>query len=129
MEPQSGLCFTGCPPEAVVKALGLEMKDLFPEATVPHPADRKGRAKKPVKAVTPLQSSGLKLADLAEAKRIPEIFLREIGLREFIYSGIKAVRIPYFDPGGEARSIRFRLSLRGEGGLYGALVTKWRFTG
>src|SRR3989304_9681032 len=40
-------CFAGCTPEAIVRALGLEMKDLFPEngsrSAKKHQAERNGK--------------------------------------------------------------------------------------
>lgn len=55
-------CFTGCTPEAIVAAIGLQMADLF------EPAERRD---------TP---DGVTLAEYAEAKRLPLELLTELGL-------------------------------------------------
>ncbi len=58
-------CFSGCRDTAVLEALGLKVKDLFPE-----------RFKEAVVSVR----VGFTLEELAEAKHIPLEFLRELGL-------------------------------------------------
>lgn len=58
-------CFGGCRIEDIVKALGLEMRDLFPDG---------GAANSPKRGIT--------LAELAQHKGLPVEFLRELGIKE-----------------------------------------------
>jgi hypothetical protein len=62
----------------------------------------------------PAQRSGLAVAKLAAAKRLPEAFLRELGLRDVRLSGQAAVAIPYFDADGNEAAIRYRIALDGD---------------
>ena len=59
------------------------------------------------------QKTGCKLSEYGEAKKLPIEFLMELGLSEKIYLKHPAVRIPYFNEGGEEVSVRFRLSMDG----------------
>src|SRR6266481_2338979 len=45
-------CFAGCETKKIVKALGLKMKDLFPQKPRSKPADREGEADPPDSAET-----------------------------------------------------------------------------
>jgi hypothetical protein len=47
----------------------------------------------------------------AEKKRLPEEFLKELGLSDFHYMGRPAVRIPYFGVDSTEVAVRFRLAL------------------
>jgi hypothetical protein len=58
--------------------------------------------------------AGLTLAALAKAKRLPEDFLRGLGLHDTRYRGRPAVAIPYLDETGSEVARRFRLSLAGD---------------
>jgi len=78
-----------------------------------HPSGGGGGALAPRK---PLESSntssGVTLARYAEAKGLPEDFLRELGLDDLTYMGAPAVRIPYFDTDGVTeKAVQFRLAL------------------
>lgn len=107
-------CFGGCSAEDVVKSLGLELTDLFPDTRNLRNRRKQGRGQNPpVKCVTALQSPGLRLGELAQAKKLPEEFLRQLGLTECKHHGAPAVRIPYFSLNREIKSVRFRLSLAG----------------
>ena len=57
--------------------------------------------------------AGCKLADYAEAKRLPIDFLLANGLREITYQGAPAISIPYFSHDGTDPVIRFRVALEG----------------
>ncbi len=107
-------CFAKCPPEAIVKAIGLDMRDLFADARRGRNWRERGGPSPAVKSVTPLQSPGLTLAELAKAKRLPKSFLREeLGLTEITRNRSQVVRIPYFGPDGDLLAVRFRISLDG----------------
>jgi DNA-binding transcriptional ArsR family regulator len=90
-------------------ALGLEMRDLFPEGgggSFP----RETRA-------TDQHSSferGCALAAYASAKGLPVAFLESLGVTEFRFMGAPAVRFPYLDVNGEETCVRFRVSLDGD---------------
>ena len=101
-------CFAGCTAEAIVAAIGLELSDLFPAG---------GGGSYPRRETsTPQHSAGCTLASYAEAKRLPIDFLRELGLSDFTYLGSSAVRVPYFNAGGEEAAVRYRLALvKGDG--------------
>ena len=86
-------------------------------ATTP---DGKKRARRTPSAtaatVQPLaHPGGCTLAALADAKRLPEAFLREQGLRDTKYRRVPAVRIPYRDEAGTEMAVHFRLRLAGTG--------------
>jgi putative DNA primase/helicase len=96
-------CFVGCPVEDIVRSIGLTMADLFIKTSAPK------------RAIT--------VADLAADKRIPEPFLRSLGLtnRE------DGVVIPYGSHDGTATRARLRTALTAkEGSLWlfgkGAIV-------
>lgn len=93
-------CYAGCPPKAVVAALGMELRDLFPS--------RKER--KPVAGVT--------VAALAFDKRIPVEFLRgECGLADGkTAAGGRRVLIPYRDEAGGLLFNRARYAVRAKDG-------------
>jgi hypothetical protein len=46
-------------------------------------------------------------------KKLPEGFLRGLGLRDVTYFEKPAVRIPYPDEKGQESAVRFRVSLDG----------------
>jgi hypothetical protein len=94
-------CFAGCPNEKVLAALGLEVKDLFPQ---PDGADRK----EPVAAVP---ERPLTVARLAEAKGLSPKFLEDTGLSN--YSG--GVVMAYRQRDGRPARSRLRVALVGEG--------------
>jgi putative DNA primase/helicase len=55
----------------------------------------------------------LSLAEYAAAKRLPEEFLRELGLRDDEWLGQPALAVPYLDQDGAEIAVRYRLSLNG----------------
>lgn len=63
-------------------------------------------------AATP--PTGCTLAEYADAKRLPNGFLRSIGLSEISYCNAPAVRIPYPMPDGTKGPTRFRVSMTGD---------------
>jgi hypothetical protein len=99
-------CQAGCSTEAVVAALGLEMRDLFPE--------REGGSAAPSGARATGQRSGCTLAEFAAAKRLPAEFLRELGVAELTYLKRPAVRFAYLDEAGVEQAVRFRIAATGD---------------
>jgi hypothetical protein len=120
-------CFAGCLPEDIVSEMGLEMKDLFAEGgggssipsstparlhakkEKPHANGHNGRASGDARS-----EHGCTLGDYSEEKKLPEDFLRGLGLRDVTYLDKLAVRIPYPDEAGQEVAIRFRVSMDGD---------------
>jgi hypothetical protein len=124
-------CHAGCTTEKVMEELGLKMSDLFPIGDV-----HKGGGRNPQKKSAMVQpgekslsndgkyglhnsgqpsetlhlDEGCTLRAYAEAKQLPEDFLRELGLSEITYKGQIAVRIPYRDENNNQGPTRFRLT-------------------
>lgn len=103
-------CFAGCLTQDIVRELGFEMSDLFPED---RPA-AKGKKK-------PHEKANLSVEQLAAAKKIPLEFLQKLGLKtvEDEYWG-KYVEIPYYGIGGQKLPLtRRRLGLKGRESNWG----------
>lgn len=105
-------CFAGCAPVAVLEALGLRMRDLFPRRNGQAGTTPKAESASDRKAESP--PAGLVLTQYAEAKRLPVDFLRGLGLSDVSYQGAPAVRIPFMDQSGTEAAVLFRLALEGE---------------
>lgn len=95
-DPQTGKavvkCFAGCSDVDVLKAIGLDVRDLFPTAPVTRNA------------------AALTVDQLATAKKLSTEYLRNLGLKE--YKG--GIVIPYFAPDHSAARARLRLALSGD---------------
>jgi hypothetical protein len=92
-------CHAGCSTEEIVKTLGLDLGDLFDQrSTGAGGSENSGT------------SVGLTLAQLAQAKSLPEDLLRSFGCTD---SSGPSVRIPYHDVDGNVVAIRFRTALKG----------------
>jgi hypothetical protein len=119
----------GCSPEEIVRALELEMRDLFPPKSGakglarraprrrggggPHPSFDASRATtQRSEQGEESPSAGCTLTQYAELKGLPIAFLAGQGLSDISYQGAPAVRIPYFGPDGrELLSVQFRTAL------------------
>jgi hypothetical protein len=119
-------CFAGCQPQDIVSAMGLEMNALFVEggggsfippntparlhaqSENPHSNGQNGRAGDDARS-----EHGCTLEGYSEGKKLPEEFLRGLGLREVTYLDKPAVRIPYPDEEGQEVAVRFRVSIDG----------------
>jgi hypothetical protein len=53
------------------------------------------------------------LSQYASKKRLPEDFLRDLGLRDSDWFGTPALVVPYFDQDGEEVALRYRLAMNG----------------
>lgn len=108
-------CHAGCSPESVVASRNLQMTDLFPAAWLTprqHGANSlAGGRRLPTTAVDP--ATGLTLAVYAATKKLPENFLRGLGVHDVRRSGRPAVRIPYLGPSGEELAARLRCLIEG----------------
>ena len=99
--------------------------------------DRKGAQRKsvptpPDTTATTQHSVGCTLRDYAQAKGLPEDFLRSVGLVDCRYQGRPALRMPYRNEAGLDAAIRYRVSLTGpdrfrwKGGSRLVLYGLWR---
>lgn len=121
-------CRAGCSVEDVLDNLGLSKRDLFDSdnghggspypqtngATAQRPSDKTRDEAGTAVAGAPQSRTteqGCTLAEYAECKRLPVLFLEGIGLSEFYYQKHPAVRIPYKNPDGSEVATRFRLAL------------------
>jgi len=124
-------CFAGCATSDIVKALGLEMKDLFCEKSVclscpsiqvdqvtrlEQPVENKGNSTKkvgqpPMTRCDRVTRLGCPLQSYSEAKKLPKGFLNSVGIEESTYKGKTKLVIPYFNASGELVCRRFRLSI------------------
>jgi hypothetical protein len=100
-------CHAGCEWRAIIAAIGVTPGELFDggnEQSASHPQNNRATAQPP----------RLTLEQYAAAKALPVDFLRACGLSDLTLAGRSVVRIPYFDAGGEALAIRFRIALAGD---------------
>ncbi len=101
-------CFAGCTQNAVIDA--LKRRNLWKSSKhtpTHHQSPRNG-------AIPDGAIPGCTLADYAEAKLLSTKFLRrECGLRETVYRGQPAVKIPYMDSDGEVIATRYRIGVKG----------------
>jgi hypothetical protein len=98
-------CFAGCAIPEIVTRIGLEMSDLFER--------RNGYRRKvaPTPSKTPATVQPCNLESYAQAKGLPEEYLKKLGLSDRKYQGKPAVRIPYLAENGEETAVRFRIAL------------------
>src|SRR5215213_1475012 len=117
-------CFAGCRSEDVIAKLNLTWDDLFaegrrgpsiPSSTParlhawhenPHEQAENGRARGGLRL-----EHGCTLEAYSEGKKLPDNFLRGLGLRDVTYLDRPAVRIPYPDEEGQEVAVRFRISM------------------
>lgn len=92
-------CFAGCPPEAIMKALGLTFKDLFHEQS-------SANHTKPIP---------ITLDSFAKAKQLPVDFLSGQGIREGSFDGNPALVFEYRDSCNNLLFERYRISLEAGG--------------
>jgi putative DNA primase/helicase len=103
-------CHAGCTAEQIVAAMGIAMRDLFPD---------RGRGgvhspRTPATVQHPVSDRGCTLEDYASAKGLPVPSLESWGVAEMRYLGAPAVRFPYLNEAGEEISVRFRVALAGD---------------
>jgi hypothetical protein len=119
------VCHAGCTVDAILVALGLGIRDLFPEGGGGEGASRRTR-RQAVQAVQVRprlvtvdgervdRADGLTVEQLAEAKRLPVELLTGLGCETVRYFGPPAVQVPYSDERGDILAVRYRLALSGE---------------
>jgi hypothetical protein len=98
-------CFAGCATSDIVTRIGLDMSDLFEQRN----GYRKKNTSIPSKTTATLQPCNLE--NYARTKRLPEEYLRKLGLSDKKYQGKPAVRIPYLAENGQEAAVRFRMAL------------------
>jgi hypothetical protein len=109
-------CLAGCKTPDIMATLGLRMADLFLERggkECEHVNTRKDYDEKQLTASPLPPVNGVNLSMLAEAKRLPEDFLRSLGIGDVKRNRRHAVRIPYVSADGAVSAVRFRLALTG----------------
>jgi hypothetical protein len=114
-------CKAGCETETVVAAWGLSMSDLF-EDRDGHDGGKKVFGHTPRNNTATVQRCTLE--GYAEAKKLPVEFLKKLGLRDAMYQGTQAVRIPYHATDRSETTVRYRLAL--EKSSEGDDRFKWR---
>jgi len=124
-------CHAGCDTAEVVKALGLEMKDLGSDHTrVLYPPENGvhvSTLNQPIetnkeKVATDLDTGGhqdavpVTVDQYAALKKLPGEFLKELGVTDFQYQGLRrnVVRISYRDTAGQEKAARYRVALQGD---------------
>src|SRR6266850_2273971 len=134
-------CHAGCSVEAITAAIGLRMRDLFEPSNrkggggdnkhpqngsnartapenQPKPSDSSrsydNSTDTPNSNDRPTPSSGLRLEDYAQKKRLPIDFLRDLGLTQIYLGGVPAVHMPYRDEIGMAEAARLRVAMDGD---------------
>lgn len=120
-------CFAGCEAGDIVGAMGLAMKDLFPneeKSSSYYPPNTRARAhgsSNRENAASAASSHGLQvvsnqitLADYADAKKLPVEFLSDLGLKDRKRDGKVAVAIPYLDANGKSVATRYRIAMAGD---------------
>lgn len=92
-------CFAGCPPEAILAALGLSWADVCAENG------------------SGLVQTGYTVEDYRRDRLLPLRFLRDLGLRTIRSSGhhSPAIAIPYHDAEGQVIATRLRTDRSGGG--------------
>jgi hypothetical protein len=83
------------------------------DVALPTPTHRKSHRFTPprTRATAQPPGAGCTLAEYAAAKRLPEQFLRHLGLEDTEYRGRPAVRIPYRDTVNLEQAVRYRRRL------------------
>ena len=63
----------------------------------------------------PLRSdTGVTVQAMADAKHLPAVFLKSLGVVDFKYCGVPAIKIPYYSEDGTELAVRYRLALSGD---------------
>jgi hypothetical protein len=97
-------CFAGCSYDAILRALGLDPKDVNPE-----------REQTPHRRQTSDSKRPITLKELAQDKALPTKFLTSLGLHDLPNGG---VGIPYRDETGATRAVKRRTALAAREGSY-----------
>jgi hypothetical protein len=107
-------CHAGCETSAVLAGWGLTMNDLFETRNGSHKRREEGSHPSENRGYVNTDDEGCTLADYAAAKKLPQAFLKSLGVGEIRnYNGHPAVRIPYLSTNSEEVCVRFRVSLDG----------------
>lgn len=95
-------CFAGCSSDAILESIGLSTKDLFPENAPRYEPNRRAK-------------ESISVRELAEHRKIPVQFLREVGV-----TGLPngEIGIEYRDESGRAVQIKRRTRHTAKNGSY-----------
>src|SRR2546428_5882348 len=104
-------CFAGCGLKDILSHLKLKSSDLFEDAEPPRKNKRAVLRREKKEQKSEVAFTGCSLEEYAEAKKLSVPFLKELGLRDQVYQGTTAVRIPYFTSDGHEDAVRYRVGL------------------
>ena len=107
-------CMAGCDTAPVLAALGVDWGDLQGASRGRGSASEsrgEGVGVTPSTHATVQPGGGCTVATYAEAKCLPEDFLRELGLADSSFLGAPALRVPYVDEKGAEVAVRYRLEV------------------
>jgi hypothetical protein len=104
-------CHAGCRVSDIVSGLGLTFTDLYDKPGTARLRPRTNRNQGKGDAMSTRSGDGLTLARYAEAKRLPEDFLNQLGVHEVAYAGGQALEIAYYDASGQHAATRYRRRL------------------
>lgn len=103
-------CHAGCETEDICERMGLQLRDLYlAPIDAPQPIDA---PKKVGASVAPM---GCSLRQYAEAKRLPEDFLKNCGVTDNFSWGKHALRISYKTASGSEVAVKVRIAMEGPG--------------
>lgn len=114
-------CHAGCPTPEIVKAIGLEMSDLSSLFLNPKNGALLHNQNQPTETIEERAnateiSAGYLLMHYCIAKKLPEPFLKELGLSDHFHKGLarKVLRVPYLDLKGVEQATRYRIAAGGD---------------
>ena len=90
-------CKAGCHYSQVIEKIGVKPSELFYESKQYNSNSTKDDIKETVT-----------ISKIAEVKKLPETFLRELGIEDYSFGGAKYITIAYLDRNGE-KTIRQRV--------------------
>jgi len=97
-------CHAGCETETILERIGKTFFDLNLKKNVVHTST----------ISTQHSNSGLSLKTYANFKKIPEEFLKDLGLATTKYRDQSSLKIPYFNQKGDQTGTRYRIALEGD---------------
>ena len=97
-------CHAGCGVDAILAAVNLELRDLFPQTDT-----RKWNVMYPSKTTASLPNAGCTLANFVKDKRLPVEHLKALGVSEVTRRALPAVRMPAYAEDGTVAAVQYRV--------------------
>ena len=97
-------CHAGCGVDAILAAVNLELRDLFPQTDT-----RRRNVMYPSKTTASLPDAGCTLAKFVKDKRLPVEHLEALGVREVTRYASPAVRMPAYAEDGTVAAVQYRV--------------------